>query len=199
MNCHMPRLNEGMQDVVRTHMIYSPTRADMIEAGHPNACNLCHLDQPMGWSAQKLNEWYSIDKPALSTDQNEIAYAILKLTTGDAGQRALVAWSMGWEPAQQASGAEWMAPYLGLLLNDSYEALRYMGGRSLQSLPGFAKFPYDFLGSPEALSAVPNTVITTWARARQGSKTPRRDLHVDVTTVRRLLSERDDTPVYLNE
>ena len=26
MNCHMPRINEGLQDVVRTHMIYSPNR-----------------------------------------------------------------------------------------------------------------------------------------------------------------------------
>jgi len=35
LNCHMPRLNEGVQEVVRTHMIYSPTRADMIEANQP--------------------------------------------------------------------------------------------------------------------------------------------------------------------
>ena len=46
MNCHMPRLNEGLQDVVRTHMIFSPVEASMIESGHPNACNLCHLDNP---------------------------------------------------------------------------------------------------------------------------------------------------------
>ena len=58
MNCHMPRINEGMQDAVRTHMIYSPTRADMIEAAHPNACNLCHLDQSIDWTLNHLKSWY---------------------------------------------------------------------------------------------------------------------------------------------
>jgi predicted CXXCH cytochrome family protein len=58
MNCHMPRINEGIQDVVRTHMIYSPTRADMIEANHPNACNLCHTDRPIDWTLRHLREWY---------------------------------------------------------------------------------------------------------------------------------------------
>jgi predicted CXXCH cytochrome family protein len=58
MNCHMPRINEGVEDVVRTHMIYSPTRADMLKANHPNACNLCHMDRPIDWTLQHLKEWY---------------------------------------------------------------------------------------------------------------------------------------------
>jgi hypothetical protein len=58
LDCHMPRVNEGLQDVVRTHMIHSPTRADMIEANHPNACNLCHLEQPMEWTLKYLDQWY---------------------------------------------------------------------------------------------------------------------------------------------
>jgi hypothetical protein len=58
MNCHMPRVNEGLEDVVRTHMIYSPTRADMIEANHPNACNLCHTDKPIDWTLSSLKQWY---------------------------------------------------------------------------------------------------------------------------------------------
>jgi predicted CXXCH cytochrome family protein len=58
MNCHMPRINEGIEDVVRTHMIYSPTRADMIEANHPNACNLCHTNRPIGWTLDYLGKWY---------------------------------------------------------------------------------------------------------------------------------------------
>jgi predicted CXXCH cytochrome family protein len=58
MNCHMPRLNEGLNEVVRTHMIYSPTRADMIEANHPNACNQCHTDQTIDWTVGRLKAWY---------------------------------------------------------------------------------------------------------------------------------------------
>ena len=58
LNCHMPKINEGLQDVVRTHMIFSPTRADMIEANHPNACNVCHVDKPIAWTTKYLKTWY---------------------------------------------------------------------------------------------------------------------------------------------
>jgi len=58
MNCHMPRINEGLQDMVRTHRIFNPTEKSMIEANQPNACNLCHLDQSIDWTIGKLREWY---------------------------------------------------------------------------------------------------------------------------------------------
>jgi predicted CXXCH cytochrome family protein len=58
LNCHMPRINEGLQDVIRTHMIYSPTRAEMLEANHPNACNLCHTNEPIDWTLDKLKDWW---------------------------------------------------------------------------------------------------------------------------------------------
>ena len=58
MNCHMPRLNEGLQDVVRTHTIFSPTDEKMIESNHPNACNMCHTDRSIDWTLQYLKEWY---------------------------------------------------------------------------------------------------------------------------------------------
>lgn len=58
MNCHMPRMNEGLQDVVRTHMIFSPTNRAMIERNHPNACNMCHTEQPIDWTLAHLKDWY---------------------------------------------------------------------------------------------------------------------------------------------
>lgn len=58
MDCHMPRLNEGLQDVVRTHMIFSPTENKMLEANQPNACNLCHVEKPIGWTLKQLSKWY---------------------------------------------------------------------------------------------------------------------------------------------
>ena len=30
----------------------------MIEANHPNACNLCHVDETINWTLQYLKEWY---------------------------------------------------------------------------------------------------------------------------------------------
>ncbi|MFP6765344.1 MAG: ammonia-forming cytochrome c nitrite reductase subunit c552, partial [Planctomycetaceae bacterium] len=58
MNCHMPRLNEGLQDVVRTHMIFSPVEASMIESGQPNACNICHTRESISWTRTYLKDWY---------------------------------------------------------------------------------------------------------------------------------------------
>ena len=71
---------------------------------------------------------------------------MLWLLRGDAGQRALIAWSMGWPPAQRASGTSWMAPSLSVLMNDPYEAVRFIAHRSLRSLPGFADFAFAFTG-----------------------------------------------------
>jgi len=58
MNCHMPRISEGLQDIVRSHRITKPTDSKMIEANQPNACNLCHLDQPIDWTIRHLRSWY---------------------------------------------------------------------------------------------------------------------------------------------
>lgn len=68
MNCHMPRINEGLQDIVRTHTIFSPTQPDMIEANEPNACNLCHVDEPIDWTVNHLKQWYDA-----SFDESRIA------------------------------------------------------------------------------------------------------------------------------
>jgi predicted CXXCH cytochrome family protein len=58
MNCHMPKINEGLQDMVRTHRIFSPTEPRAIGANQPNACNLCHLDKPIDWTIDNLKKWY---------------------------------------------------------------------------------------------------------------------------------------------
>jgi predicted CXXCH cytochrome family protein len=70
MNCHMPRLNEGLQDIVRTHTIFSPTNRKMIEANQPNACNMCHTEKPINWTLAKLKEWYGADYPKSAVARN---------------------------------------------------------------------------------------------------------------------------------
>ncbi len=59
----------------------------------------------------------------------------LWLLSGDAPLRALVAWSAGWEPAQEASGSDWLAPFVARLLADPYGVVRYVAARSLRTLP----------------------------------------------------------------
>ena len=60
MNCHMPKINEGMGDMVRTHAIFSPTNAKMLEANQPNACNMCHVDENIDWTLSYLEQWYGL-------------------------------------------------------------------------------------------------------------------------------------------
>ena len=82
LNCHMPRINEGLQDVVRTHTIFSPTKPEMIEANQPNACNLCHVEQSIQWTLGYLDQWYG-----KKYDANKLA-----ATYADQREPALLGW-----------------------------------------------------------------------------------------------------------
>jgi hypothetical protein len=143
-NCHMPHTTYGLLHAIRSHQISSPNVRESTELGRPNACNLCHLDQPLAWTAAKLAEWYGQKAPALSEDDQTLAAGAQWVLKGDAGLRQLVAWSMGWAPAQQASGREWLYPYLIFELNDPYAVTRYGAWKSLQTLPGFEHFEFDY-------------------------------------------------------
>jgi len=55
LDCHMPRIVQGLTKVLRTHHISSPTDEGMLRMGGPNACNLCHLDKPISWTVTELN------------------------------------------------------------------------------------------------------------------------------------------------
>ena len=39
--------------------------------GRPNACNLCHLDKTLAWTADALNQWYGQAPPPLDADQEQ--------------------------------------------------------------------------------------------------------------------------------
>ena len=141
-NCHMPYTTYGLLKTIRSHQISSPSVQASLDTGRPNACNLCHLDNTLAWTADALTRWFGTTSPALPAlgdDEQQVAASLLWLLRGDAGQRAIVAQSMGWAPAQQASTAGWLQPYLALLQKDSYDAVRYIATRSLGSLPAFRR------------------------------------------------------------
>jgi hypothetical protein len=56
LDCHMPRATQGLEEVVRTHRISSPTELRMLAAGSANACNLCHLDRSIAWTLRELEQ-----------------------------------------------------------------------------------------------------------------------------------------------
>lgn len=150
MNCHMPHTTYGLLKSIRSHQITNPDVAVTVATTRPNACNLCHLDRPLGWTAERLGEWFGTPVPDLPEREGEVASSILWALTGDAGHRALIAWHMGWEPAVRASGGStWMELYLAHLLADPYDAVRFMAARSLRLTEAGADLDYDYL-EPEA-------------------------------------------------
>lgn len=160
--CHMPRTVWGLLKAIRSHQITSPTVQESLATGRPNACNLCHLDRTLAWTAEELNAGYGTPIPALTDEQSTVAAGALWTLTGDAGQRAILAWHMGWQEAQATAGSAWMAPYLATLVDDAYDAVRFRARRSLRTLPGFTDLDYDFVGTPEELARVRAEVFEQW-------------------------------------
>jgi hypothetical protein len=63
LDCHMPRIVAGLDTVVRSHRISSPTDLRMVRARGPNACNLCHLDRPIAWTLEELAGGWGFRRP----------------------------------------------------------------------------------------------------------------------------------------
>lgn len=204
-NCHMPYTSYGLLRAIRSHTVTSPSVRESIDVGRPNACNLCHLDRTLAWSAERLRDWYGQPAPGLDRDERTVAASILWLLRGDAGQRALTAWSTGWAPAQQASGTTWMVPYLGELLGDPYDAVRFIAARSLRTIPGFETLRYDFTGDRGERIDAAVGALRTWrnspaARARRDPELLfGLDGALDTAAMRRLFDQRDTRPLFLRE
>lgn len=165
-NCHMPHTTYGLLKAIRSHLIDSPSAQGTLDTGRPNACNLCHLDQPLSFAASYLNQWYGQETPPLPDEHKKVSAALLWALRGDASQRALIAWHMGWEPAVQASGKDWMGAALAHLLNDPYSAVRYIAARSLKRQDAFKRFEYDFVAPPSQLANARQRALEHWHMTR---------------------------------
>jgi hypothetical protein len=161
-NCHMPHTTFGLLHAMRSHQVSSPNVRESLDYGRPNACNICHLDQTLAWTADKLHAWYQEPVPQLSENDKTIAAAVQWLVKGDAGQRALLAWGMGWEPAQKISGRDWLYPFLIYSLLDPYAAVRFDAWKSLQTLPGFSDFDFTYTAGAEDLNAAVKRSYEKW-------------------------------------
>ena len=206
-NCHMPHTSYALLKAIRTHQINIPTVQATLETGRPNACNQCHLDKSMGWAADHLRTWYGMERPALSEDEESIAATILWLLRGHAGQRALAAWTMGWEAATETSGTDWLAPFLAPLLADPYPPVRAIAYRSLRKIRGFEDFQYNRTGLREKQHSAVRRALSQWQQLRQSASqvvsgnailinavgTLQRD------TFDRLLLDRDDQMIHWKE
>lgn len=67
LDCHMPRISQGIDEVSRTHRISMPVEQSMISTASLNACNLCHLDKPVRWSLAEMKRGWGRDIVPLDT------------------------------------------------------------------------------------------------------------------------------------
>jgi hypothetical protein len=202
----MPHTTYGLLKAIRSHEVSNPSVAASVQTGRPNACNQCHLDKSLAWTQQRLAEWYRSPSVELDEDHSRLSAMAAMPLRGDAGQRALAAWSMGWEDARAASGQKWQVPYLAQLLEDPYPAVRYIAVRSLKRLPGFEEFSCDFVGSEEHRRQSHARALAIWEAGRSGrlDQTGEAILidsagRLDRATFERLLKLRDDRDIDLKE
>jgi hypothetical protein len=209
-NCHMPYTTYGLLKTIRSHTVSSPSVAESVQSGRPNACNLCHLDRTLSWTAAALSARKGArpDQVALTAPDQEISAAALWALTGDAGQRAIVAQAMGWQPAQKASGTAWMTPVLAQLLDDPYDAVRFIAGRALRTTPAFRAFEYDFAAPRSRRYAAQLAAMRMWDAAGRGASVaaPARGAvlldpegRLRVAEMLTLLKSRNDRPMLLRE
>ena len=205
-NCHMPHTSFSLLGAIRSHQVDSPDVAASTATGRPNACNLCHADQSLQWTAEVLNEWYEKPIPEVPNEDQDISSVLKHLLQGDAGQRALAAWHLGWSSSKEVSGHHWQPRFLAELLDDPYAAVRYVAYKALKSFSGFESFGYDYVASSKQLQEAQSRAIGIWEE--QGHAFPvaqSRQVLLDDSgrvyseQLQALLDKRDDTPIRLRE
>ena len=142
MNCHMPRLNEGMQDIVRTHTIFSPTEPEMLHVNHPNACNQCHTEETIDWTLTFLRKWYNktYDSQRLArTYENRQQPAALGWLQSDNESVRLVG-----ADSLFRSDAKWALSDLLNALDDRYLLNRQFARRGLEEMLGLHLEDYGY-------------------------------------------------------
>ena len=205
-SCHMPHTTYGLLKGIRSHTVESPSVHTDLSAGRPNACNLCHLDRPLAWTDRHLQEWYGQEATDLDEDDRQIAAGVQWMLRGDAGQRALAAWSAGRPEARQAADEGWQAPYLAHLLIDPYAVVRFVAQRSLRSFEGYEDLSYDFQGDSNQAIRAREEAIQRWhVLGRRPGARVRSEVLVSESggligpEIIRLTAQRDDRPLVLEE
>lgn len=151
MDCHMPRIVQGLDRVIRTHHISSPTDVGMLKPGAPNSCNVCHLGRPITWTVDKLNKGWGT---SIQTDsgwsheygedlQTPVGEAWLKHTLPI--MRLIVSDAYARHPNGRNAVPELLA-----MLKDSYAVNRMFGLFAIERILGETLDEYNPMDSAEA-------------------------------------------------
>ncbi|MGK0198187.1 MAG: hypothetical protein ACI91J_001458 [Yoonia sp.] len=110
-----------------------------------------------------------------------------------------------WGPAQEASGEDWMLPYLAELLDDPCDAVRFVARRSVRSREPYRDFEFDFQDQSESRRERAADLIEQWRSNRSPLLKGRADLLLDEFgdvvkwEFQRLLKFRDQRDMTLAE
>ncbi len=140
-SCHMPRTSYALLSATRSHRIASPSALRTSDTGEPNACNLCHLDRPLAWTASWLTTWYGGRETAAwpaGDARVRVAEGLRAALVSDAAARAIVADAVG----RSASSSPEVVLARRVLERDPYAAVRWMASRGV---PGPAGAVADLL------------------------------------------------------
>ena len=198
-SCHMPKVSYALYAAQRSHRVDVPSVEVALQTGRPPACNLCHLDKTLAWTAAELaKNW---DVPLTAQPSDDIALAVKLALRGDAASRVIVADHLLSPEAVAACGADFQVPILATLLEDPYSAVRYVAGRELTSAGLLEKTAYDFLGTAEHWRQVSASLLATWAKRshRDDSAVLHPGGELDARALANELKFRDDRPIWIAE
>jgi hypothetical protein len=142
----MPHTSYALFKAIRAHRVDSPSALRHAETGRPNACNLCHVDRSLAWTAQYLERWFG--QARLPSSEPAQASAMLTAAiAGNAAERAVAAYALGRPEALKAGRPGFGSAALALLLDDPYSAVRLVAYRAaeLAKSPGLNQASIDAL------------------------------------------------------
>ncbi|HEY1959303.1 MAG TPA: ammonia-forming cytochrome c nitrite reductase subunit c552 [Polyangiaceae bacterium] len=151
-DCHMPKTSYALRRATRSHRIDSPSAS----SARPNACNLCHLDRSLAWTASKLAELWGATSAASSSTEPAAARGLL---AADATERVIWADAFGEPGAIAASGSDWESPLLEAATRDPYAVIRFIASRSLARYPRAKRTVVDAAAIDALVSARDNREV----------------------------------------
>jgi hypothetical protein len=168
--CHMPFTSYALFTAIRSHRIDSPSALATAENGRPNACNLCHLDRSLAWTARTQRTWYGAEAPASPGSaataqlQDETPRSLVELLAGDAATRVVLAAAFGRAEARAATHGSWQARALAELLDDPYAAVRKVACAALHATPDFSGISCNFTAAPAARRAARDAALARFVQ-----------------------------------
>jgi hypothetical protein len=130
LDCHMPKLVMGIDRVVRTHRISSPTNAAIVTSGGVNACNLCHVDRSLQWTLDELRSRWDVDLAATNARDADVPMGERWLASKEPALRLLAA-----DALAHSSIAKLSLPSLEKQLHDPVPHIRVWTRFAVDSVP----------------------------------------------------------------